>query len=141
MSDNEFGYRLKQLRELEGQKAGGYKITQREVAAAMNITPGAYGSWESGRTRPGIDMLPRIASYFGISIDSLLGYTPGIKADSQHIAAETGLVWSLRRAAQTEDEEKGIEIWRRLAKGEDFDTIADAFGNLSAQALIIILLI
>jgi DNA-binding transcriptional regulator LsrR (DeoR family)/DNA-binding XRE family transcriptional regulator len=126
MDSDKLGERIRELRLAKAKKLGRRRIPQREVAAELNISHGAYGSWESGRTSPDIEMLPKIADYFEVSIDSLLGHTTGIQASPEHITAEKGLVWSLRRWAQTENEEKGIEVWQRLARGEDLETIATA---------------
>jgi DNA-binding transcriptional regulator LsrR (DeoR family)/DNA-binding XRE family transcriptional regulator len=124
MSNNEFGVRLKELRTAKAKKLGRRKIPQREVAEHLNISPGAYGSWESGRTRPDTTLLPKIADYFGVSIDFLLGYKVGAQIGVDADIAETALKWSLSRAARTEDEQKGIEAWRRLTQGEDPESIA-----------------
>lgn len=125
-NDNKFGLRLKELRAVKATTLGRRKIPQREVAAQLNISPGAYGSWESGRTKPDIALLPKIADCFEVSIDFLLGHTADVQSGREHTIAKTGLVWSLRRAAQSENEEKGIEVWRRLAEGESQEAIATA---------------
>jgi DNA-binding transcriptional regulator LsrR (DeoR family)/DNA-binding XRE family transcriptional regulator len=120
---NELGLLLRELRENKAKKLGRRKIPQREVAAALNISPGSYGSWESGRTKPDIALLPKIASYFEVSIDFLLGHTAHNQATPGQITTETGLAWSLRRPTQTENEEKGVEIWRRMAEGESSEVV------------------
>jgi DNA-binding transcriptional regulator LsrR (DeoR family)/DNA-binding XRE family transcriptional regulator len=125
MDRNELGERLKALRKSRAEKLGRRKIPQREVAAELNISPGAYASWESGRTRPDIEMLPKLADYFSVSIDAILRHTNDAKASLEQITAKTGLAWSLRRGAQTENEEKGVEVWRRLAQGESLEAMAN----------------
>jgi DNA-binding transcriptional regulator LsrR (DeoR family) len=124
MDENRFGLRLKELRAAKAKRLGRRKIPQREVAADLNISPGAYGSWESGRTKPDVASLPNIADYFEVSVDYLLGHAADVQSSPEHITTKTGLVWSLRRAAQTENEQKGIEVWRRLAQGESLETIS-----------------
>ncbi len=126
MDHNEFGVRLKQLRVAKAKKLGRRRIPQREVAAQLNISAGAYGSWESGRTRPDITLLPKIADYFEVSIDFLLGHTANVQTSLESITTQGGLTWSPRRAAQTENEQKGIEAWQRLAEGENFEAIMAA---------------
>jgi len=121
MDGNAFGRRLKELRETKAKKLGRRKIPQREVAAQLNISPGAYGSWESGRTMPGITLLPKVADYFQVSIDYLLSHIASVPASLDLLAAKTDLVWSLRRPAQTEGERKGVEAWARLVGGESLE--------------------
>ncbi len=125
MNNNEFGMRLKELRAEKATRQGRRKITQEEVAKQLQISPGAYGSWESGRTSPRIDLLPKIADYFKISIDDLLGHSVDIQVKGNLNNAAKAPRWKLRRRAETEDEKKGIKVWRRLAGGENPETIMD----------------
>jgi DNA-binding transcriptional regulator LsrR (DeoR family)/DNA-binding XRE family transcriptional regulator len=135
MDHNEFGVRLKKLRAAKAKKLGQRKIPQREVAAQLNISPGAYGSWETGRTRPDVTLLPKIADYFEVSIDFLLGHTASVQTSLEPIATKMGLVWSLRRPAQTENEQKGIQVWERLTQGESLESIATALKVRSLQEI------
>lgn len=64
----EFEARLKQLREKAGQ-------SQKEVAAALEITLRQYQRFEYGEQRPGYENLIRIADYFNVSLDWLTGRT------------------------------------------------------------------
>ena len=47
-------------------------ITQEELANKLNISPQAVSKGESGKCCPDIELLPRLASFFGVSIDDLL---------------------------------------------------------------------
>ena len=48
------------------------KITQEELAKAINVERSSVGKYETGTT-PSMDILVKIANYFEISIDYLLG--------------------------------------------------------------------
>ncbi len=48
-------------------------LSQKEVAVALNITQGAISAWESGRNRPDIAMLSKLANLYKVSVDDLLG--------------------------------------------------------------------
>ena len=56
----------------ESRKA--LKLTQEELAKKLSITPQSVSRWENGQSRPDIDMLPRLAAFFGTTIDALFGY-------------------------------------------------------------------
>ena len=58
--------RIKELRKEKGLK-------QTELAAILNVTQGALSSWETGRYDIGNDDLRKIADYFGVSADYVLG--------------------------------------------------------------------
>lgn len=83
-SINKFSDRLKKLR---GKK------TLQEVADAIGLTRVAMGYYEKGERKPDVEMLYKIASYYQVSADYLIGLsdvkTPDI--DTQTIAAKTGL--------------------------------------------------
>ncbi len=59
-------------RIFESRKA--LKLTQEELAKKLSITPQSVSRWENGQSRPDIDMLPKLAAFFGTTIDSLFGY-------------------------------------------------------------------
>jgi len=61
-----FEQRLKELREERS-------YAKTKVAKALGITEGAYRAYEDGRAEPKQEMLVKIAKYFGVSIDYLLG--------------------------------------------------------------------
>lgn len=61
-----FPQRLKKLRK---QK----KLTQTELANLLNISHGAIAMWETDKRQPDNDTLVRLANFFGVSVDYLLG--------------------------------------------------------------------
>lgn len=62
------GERLKQARNLKG-------ISQNGAAKYFGITKIGYQNYEAGRSNPSMVMLPRLAVYFDVSTDYLLGLT------------------------------------------------------------------
>ncbi len=58
--------RIAQLRGTRG-------ITQKELAQAMSISYQSVSKWECGAAYPDITMLPKLARYFGVSVDYILG--------------------------------------------------------------------
>ncbi len=57
------------LKVLRGNK----KITQEQFAKDINVTKGAVAMWETGRRTPDLEMTKKIALYFNVSIDELVG--------------------------------------------------------------------
>lgn len=51
-------------------------ITQEELADYLCVSKASVSKWERGNGYPDILLLPKIAGYFDISIDELLGYSP-----------------------------------------------------------------
>lgn len=51
-------------------------ITQEELAAYIGVTKASVSKWETGQSYPDISLLPVLATYFNISIDELIDYSP-----------------------------------------------------------------
>lgn len=50
-------------------------ITQEALADAMHVSPQSVSKWETGTTTPDIALLPKLAVYFGVSMDILFSLT------------------------------------------------------------------
>ena len=77
------GKKLKELRRKNG-------VTQVDLAVHMGVSQQAVGKWETGRSSPDPETLLRLAEYFGVTTDALLGreapmlgqvqpYVPGVQ--------------------------------------------------------------
>lgn len=51
-------------------------ITQDDLAIYIGVSKASVSKWETGQSYPDITFLPQLASYFNISIDELIGYSP-----------------------------------------------------------------
>lgn len=58
--------RLIGLRQKEG-------LLQRDVADQLHIDRSTYSYYERGKTNPPLDILIKLADYFGVSLDYLAG--------------------------------------------------------------------
>lgn len=63
-----FGEILKKLREEKDLK-------QKDIAKILGVTDRAVGHYESGARRPSQDILEKLADFFNVSVDYLLGRT------------------------------------------------------------------
>ena len=48
-------------------------ITVYQLSKATGISASTFSDWKNGRSTPKADKLARIAAYFGVSLDELLG--------------------------------------------------------------------
>lgn len=67
--------RLKALRKKNN-------LLQKDIADFLKITTSAYGFYEQGKREPDYDTLKKLANYFGVSIDYLLGSTDEISSSA-----------------------------------------------------------
>ena len=65
--------RIKELREARGEM-------QKVIAKALGIAPSTYSQYETGKREPDYSTLSKIADYFDVSVDYLLGKTDIKKA-------------------------------------------------------------
>ncbi|GKV69189.1 transcriptional regulator [Sporosarcina sp. NCCP-2716] len=50
------------------------QITQETLAAHCQVSKASVSKWEKGQSYPDITLLPKIAAYFDLTVDELLGY-------------------------------------------------------------------
>lgn len=48
-------------------------LTQKELAEKLYLTQNGYSSYENGRTEPNIETLCKIADFYNVSLDYLVG--------------------------------------------------------------------
>lgn len=57
------------IRKLRKEK----NLTQEELAEIVNVTKATINSYELGRTEPNIDILIKLADYYNVTLDYLVG--------------------------------------------------------------------
>ena len=60
---------MNRIRELREQR----NLRQIDLAKAINVRQNTLSTWETGRYEPDFEMLSKLANYFDVSIDYLLG--------------------------------------------------------------------
>lgn len=103
-----FGEKLSYLRRIKN-------ITQDELGNILGFSKNAISSWESGRTEPDLKTINKIANYFQVSIDYLIGEEE--KEDVEKLRSalkEIGLLNKNNNDMTIEDFEKAIKIVNML---------------------------
>ena len=75
-SKNELKLQIGVLRKKKG-------ITQEDLAQHLGISFQAVSKWENGGAYPDITLLPEIASFFGESVETILGLQPMVVSPSE----------------------------------------------------------
>lgn len=85
------GNRMQDLRKERG-------LNQDDVAAALGVSTGTISNWERGSRKPDLAQLNKLADYFSVSADYLLGRTNERDAEAKHFHSP-----------------KNSDLWRRFA--------------------------
>lgn len=106
-----FKLRLKDLRETKG-------ISQKQLANFLNVSQGSVGNWESGTREPNFDIIKKIADYFDVSADYLIGRTdnPQQSIDQQLEGVEFALYGEIKEL--TDDEKQDILNFVKFTKSK-----------------------
>ncbi len=89
---------LSQLRQEKG-------VSQRSAASALGVSQALLSHYENGAREPGLDFLLRAATFYNVSVDELLGYTPAPATDasSAGVAGETASSLALQRSKMLDE--------------------------------------
>lgn len=65
-----------------------HKMSQRDLAKALDVTPGAVALWELGERVPRVEMARAIAQLFGLESSDVITF-PGIERRNAHSSQAT----------------------------------------------------
>lgn len=94
-------------------------MTAYKVAKATGISTGSMTDWKKGRSAPKVDKLQKIADYFGVSVDYLLGNEPKEKTPAEADVTFDDFTYAMYgEAKELTDEDKNmlLEMARMLKK-------------------------
>ena len=89
------------------------KMSQKELADIIGVSQQTIGSWEVGRTSPDPDMINKLARFFNVTTDYLLGNDVPPAAAIPH------------------NNQKLLDTLHQIAGNKDWQFILDASGELS----------
>lgn len=88
--NEDFGNRLREIIEKRKKETG---QNLRAVAKDLDVSLGVLSDWQNGNKTPRGDSIAKLAKYFGVSADYLLGLTEAqtVDTDLRAVADYTGL--------------------------------------------------
>ncbi len=132
----EIGKMISKLRKEKG-------LNQRDFAKFLGVSNGAIGMWETGKRQPDLDTIEKIASFFNVTVDYLLGRQDsfGQGLDKGNIE-ERGLDGAgiSKILGYSEDEEKIITFPNKLSYQIDCNgiKIADVANGIGVPETVIL---
>jgi transcriptional regulator with XRE-family HTH domain len=104
------------LKTLRNEK----NLTQRELARLLNLSPSTIAMYETGQRFPDPETLKKIADFFNVSIDYLLGRTD-IRSPVDEITEAVS------------DDPELLEFWNELKEREDLKLLFKQTKKLSPK--------
>lgn len=71
---------MQRLRQLRDE----HKLSQKELAQALNVTQTAITYWETGKREPSAEIIEKIAEYYGVNPAYIMGWS-----DTRALSQET----------------------------------------------------
>lgn len=65
------------------------KLKQKDIAQILNVARTTYTKWETGEAEPNISALIKLADYFDVSVDTIIGHKTKAKSKSIKIVDNT----------------------------------------------------
>ncbi|MDD3960006.1 MAG: helix-turn-helix transcriptional regulator [Oscillospiraceae bacterium] len=88
------------------------KMTARELAKRLGVSPTRLSNWENGTNRPRAEYISSISRILEVSTDYLLGIT----AENQlKVSEESSIYSSITNVDLTLDEKKLLYLWREAS--------------------------
>lgn len=100
---------LKQERKKKG-------LSQMAFAKLFGVSQQTIGSWETNRTSPDLESLSKLASFFNVSVDYLLGLTDIPYTIDDYIAKQKKTGTQPATDEYSADERKIIDMYRQLSE-------------------------
>lgn len=105
------------LRELREEK----ELFQKDIAEMLNITTSAYGYYEQGKRDPDTQTLEKLADFYKVSIDYIMGRTDNRTSTADEISDSVS------------DDPELLEFWNELKEREDLKLLFKQTRNLSPK--------
>lgn len=96
---------LKALRESK-------KITQSQLGEHIGAKKSAISLWESGKRQPDQETLVRLANFFGVTVDYLLGRNDPLPPEQEKAPADDPLTEQIMAKARLMNEEELRQLLR-----------------------------
>lgn len=98
------------------------KLTQKDIASILGIDRSTYAKYETGDSEPNFDTICRLADFFDVSVEYLMG-RPGAKKAPAHHEADAETAWdeikNLLESAPPDKAEDAVRVVRALLSPQE----------------------
>lgn len=118
-------YNIKHLREQAG-------LTQQAIASELGMPLITYRYYETGKRDPSIDVLTKLADYYNVSVDYLLGYNPA-DANIDALSINEKSIVRMYRELSADDQRKIYDYVSMIYSDHKNKAILDFFDKLPPE--------
>ena len=120
----EIGKMISRLRNERG-------LNQRDFAKFLGVSNGAIGMWETGKRQPDLETIKKIASFFNVTVDYLIGNQQSSKdyANYQIDAPEIALDFKMRISDLMAEQKMPDDEYSKKTGYHPEDKDANLYGN------------
>ncbi|QWT54864.1 helix-turn-helix domain-containing protein [Christensenella sp. MSJ-20] len=93
-------------------------VSQKVIAAYLDVPVTTYASYEQGKSQPSSERLIKLADYFNVSVDYLLGRTP-YKRPTDDPSLVWGYVTPTGRELTPEEQEEAKKFIDMMVRAHD----------------------
>lgn len=104
-------------------------LTQADLAKILNVSDRSVGFYETGERDPDTNTLKKLADYFNVSIDYLLGFSEGNKEKSVNLDEKYPPVTDVEEAMKVIMSQQGLMLKGELLTDEDKIILANSIQN------------
>lgn len=106
------GERIAQLRKNRS-------MSQFQLAKTLNIATSTLGMYETNKRKPNMEMLEKLADFFGVSIDYLLGRETSYKSDIDLDRAIDNAMSFDGKPVTEHDRKMMKQLWKAYMAGKE----------------------
>lgn len=106
------GERIAQLRKSRS-------MSQFQLAKTLNIATSTLGMYETNKRKPNMEMLEKLADFFGVSIDYLLGRETSNKSDTDLDRAIDNAMSFDGKPVTEHDRKMMKQLWKAYMAGKE----------------------
>ena len=112
-----------------------HNITTYKVCKDTNITQTSLSSWKTGKSTPKIDKLQKIAAYFNVSLEWLMGNTDIRENNSSNLERPVTDITAKDDIKLTNDELNFIKKYRQLPSSVQklIDNTIETYYDISSK--------
>ena len=95
-----------------------YHIKAAEVSRSTGIHPSTFSDWKSGKSRPKLDKMQKIADFFGVTVEYLMGLP--VDVEMKVVSEEEARILQIFRSLNSAGKERAFSALEDISQIEKY---------------------